>query len=258
MATAAVSLLAPVVSHAQLRLPGGLTRFEVGYSYPKAWADYKREDAVVNPFTGQTQHTSYSTRTASTFSFGATIGTYFPVARLGSKSSFAISVSLVEAMYSWDYPVTAFNGFDDEGGIVYSSDFGFSGMTMHMALPVGADFKFGCDALSDKAIRFCTTLGAGVYPSGSMTADFDNAGFGYGVTPFVKAEVGIMAGICMKLRVMATIGNMPFYDGKSNLSGWTNAATTSSLTGKQSVTVSLIFMPFSWGWKQTGWWNKGW
>ncbi len=255
-----MALLIPTVSRAQFffRIPKWMTRYEIGYSYPMAWADYSRTDQFTNPFTGQVQTSNYNTRTSSKFSFGASIGTYIPVARLGSKSMFAISITMTEAMYSWDYPVSSFNGFDEDGSVIYSSDFGFSGMTMQLGLPVGADFKFGCDALSDKAMRFCGTIGAGVFPSGSLTADFDNAGFGYGVTPFVKLEAGVMAGICMKLRIMATIGNMPFYDGNNSLTGWENAQTQSSLIGKQSVTASLIFMPFSWAWKKTGWWNKGW
>jgi hypothetical protein len=162
-------------------------------------------------------------------------------------------------MYYWDYTIRAFDGFDEQGNVRYAPDYGISGMSMQVGLPVGGDFKFGCDAMLDKAHRFCSTIGAGVMPSAAVTADFDNAGFGLGVTPYVKLEAGIMAGICMKLRVVATFGRMPFYDANTDLSGFEDYAKTSAtLIGKQSVTASLIFMPFSWGWKKAGWWNKGW
>ncbi len=174
---------------------------------------------------------------------------------------FAIGVDILYHGYLWDYRAPLFSGFDfdDDGnisGYQYSSDYYFDGMTVHMAMPIGGDFKFGCDALADKSIRFCGTIGAGAYPSISATVDASDAGFGFGVNPYAKAEFGVMAGICFKIRAMYTFGNIPFYTEGNSISSFAGFDSRSSLTGKQSLTLSLIFMPFAWNWKESGWWNS--
>lgn len=247
-------------SNAQFRLPGIIQRYQMGYSYPMAWAEYKRTDRVTTA-DGSKFDSTITSKTHSKFSFGGLVGTTIPVKRLGEKSMFAISIDMLYNGYLWDYRAPMFSGFDfdDNGeitGYQYSSNYYFDGMTVHMALPVGGDFKFGCDALADKSIRFCGTIGAGAYPSISATVDASDAGFGFGVNPYAKAEFGIMAGICFKIRAMYTFGNIPFYTEGNSLSSFTGMDSKSSLTGKQSLSLSLIFMPFSWSWKESGWWNS--
>ncbi len=151
----------------------------------------------------------------------------------------------------WDSKVPTFNG----NGF---SDFTFSGGTVQMALPVGLDFKFGCDALGTKSRRFCTTLGFGVYPSYAMTSlDFNvDVDPNISVAPYAKFEVGIFAGICMKLRTIYSYGNFNYMEVNStekNELGEMSSKTT--LTGKSNLTVSLLFMPFSWKWSRAEWWN---
>jgi hypothetical protein len=258
IAVVAIMLLTSNVSRAQLwflrEVPEWLTRYEIGYSYPMAWADYSRADEFINPVTGKTQTSSLKIRTRSSSGFGLNVGTYFPVKRVGLNSVLAISVGLTEAAYTWSYPVSVADGFDESGNMRYaSSDDGFSGVSVQIGVPIGADLKFGCDAFSYKEMRFCGTVGAGILPAGAVTADYDNAGLGFGMTPYLKLEGGVMAGICMKLRVMVSMGKMPFYDDKHSLSDWEEVTTRSSLIGRQSVTASLILMPFSWRWQNRGW-----
>ncbi len=258
----AIILIAVLVSgglaHAQL--PGFFQRMQFGYSYITAQAEYKSKDMIVDANTGATYTKDVTSSVSSRFGYGGFLGSTIPVKRLGRKSMFAIGLDFTYNAYVWDYKVPMFSGYlyDSTGaieGLDYLADFAFDGVTVQMGLPVSADFKFGCDAITDKTVRFCSTLGAGVYPSMSATVDASNAGFGFGVTPFVKAEFGIMAGLCFKIRATYAFGNIPFYSEGANIYDWVNFKSTSSLTGKQAISLSLIIMPFSWNWNRTGWWN---
>jgi len=245
---------------AQAQLPGFFQRMQLGYSYTMAWAEYESKDHLVDENTGATYTKDVTTKVSSKFGYGGSLGSTIPVKRLGKKSMFAIGVDFTYNAYVWDYKVPMFSGYiydsvGDIEGLDYLADFAFTGATVQMGLPVSADFKFGCDAITDKTVRFCGTIGAGAYPSMSATVDASNAGFGFGVTPFVKAEVGIMAGLCFKLRADISFGNIPFYKEGASIYDWANFKSSSSLTGKQAVSLSLIIMPFAWNWNSTGWWN---
>jgi hypothetical protein len=238
------------------RLPGVLQRYEIGYSYSISNATYKKTDNW-NGSSGKLD-TSFSENVTSKAGFGAVIGTAVPLKRLGGKCMLALGIGYGYNMYTWDYKTPSFGGTytDGQGNVVYDfNQLPVSGISLQMSLPLSADFKFGNDAFLNKNLRWGTTIGAGVYPTAALTADFDNAGFGFGAAPFVKAELSFFAGICFKLRAQYAIGYIPFYDNKNSLSGWTGYDVKSSLIGKQQINFSLILMPFSWAWQERGWWN---
>src|SRR5690606_7935093 len=177
------------LAHAQL--PGFFKRLQLGYSYNMAWGEYNSKDELVDESTGSVYTKDVTTKVSSKFGYGGSLGTTIPIRQLGKKSMFAIGVDLTYNAYVWDYKVPMFSGyiFDSTGNIEdlgYLADFAFSGVSIQMGLPISADFKFGCDAITNKTVRFCGTIGAGAYPSMSATVDASNAGFGFGVTPFVK------------------------------------------------------------------------
>lgn len=239
-------------------LPGVLQRYEMGYSYSIATATYKRTET--GTFGNGTMDTSFSQNVTSKNGFGGMVGTAIPLKRLSDRCMLALGIGYTYNMYTWDYSTPSFSGLvkDDQGNTIYDfrNNIYFSGVSMQMGLPLSADFKFGNDAFLNKNVRWGTTLGVGVLPTASMTADFDNAGFGFGAAPFVKAELSFFAGICFKLRGQYAYGYIPFYDGKNNLAGWSGYNVKSSLIGKQQITFSLILMPFSWAWNERGWWNS--
>ncbi|WP_118973465.1 hypothetical protein [Taibaiella koreensis] len=237
-------------------LPGVLQRYEIGYSYSVATATYKRTEVANNGL-----DTSFSQNVTSKNGFGGMIGTAVPLKRLSDRCMLALGIGYTYNMYTWDYNTPSFSGVitDDNGNVVYDfrNSIYFSGVSMQMGLPLSADFKFGNDAFLNKNVRWGATMGIGVMPSAAMTADFDNAGFGFGAAPFAKAELSFFAGICFKLRAQYAYGYIPFYDGKNNLVGnWSGYNVKSSLIGKQQITFSLILMPFSWAWNERGWWNS--
>lgn len=240
------------------KFPSFLKRYEMGYTFPISMATY----STTNKWNDGLHDfdSTFTTNTTSKGLLGVTVGTSFALAKLSDRCMLALGVNLNYNMYLWNYNTPMFIGAltDENGQVLYEFDnsIGFSGASLQFGLPISADFKFGGEAFLRKKSRFSTTLGVGAMPAVAVTADFDNAGFGYGVTPFVKAEIGMYAGIGLKLRAMYGFGYLPFYTTENSLSGWTGYQVESSLIGKQTLNFSLIIMPFAWTWGEKGWWNS--
>ncbi len=228
------------------QMPGILQRTQLGYSIVMNSAEYEVKQKITDP--SFSKDTTYKYDMKTTASFGYTIGTYVPVTRLGRKSKLVWGVDFMYNMMLWDSKLRMY----DAGGNFYDAP--FSGATLQMALPTGLDFKFGCDALNVKNIRFCTTLGAGAFPSYSFTTldQMSSIDPQFGIAPYAKFEVGVFAGICVKLRAMYTVGNLSYMDERVKNSV---SDTRSTLTGTSNLTLSLLVMPFSWSWSREEWWN---
>ena len=237
-------------------LPGVVQNLELGYGYSKAWADYKRIDRAIRT-DGKLYDTTYSLSVSSKFGYSGSFGTSIPLKRLGRVSKLALGVSLVYNAYAWDYP-TANGAFLTDSGLRYdySKGFIFSSATLNTGLAISADFKFGTDALMDKQYHWSWTGGVGVMPSMNVTADFDNADAKFGVQPFVKTEVGFLAGIVVKLRLMYQMGPLTYLDTKPGTGFVPNSQQTIQLIGKGNFSASLILMPFSFMYKRGMWYNS--
>lgn len=242
-------------------LPNFIKRWEMGYSYSIASATYKSSETVTDAASGKKFTHNVNQDVRSKFGYGGFAGTYIPVARMGSGTLLAIGIDYAYNAYLWDYKVPEFNGFttDENGtvnGVTYSDPmFGFSAVSVQMALPVSVDLKFGGEATLEKYSRWTGTFGAGVHPSLNMTVDYGNAGFGTGITPFLKAEVGYKAGIVFKLRAQYAFGSVPFYSNANNILNMSGVESNSELIGKNAFSLSFVIMPFSFNWKEDGWWN---
>lgn len=247
LATALITLLLMSGSsyRASADLPGFLKRLQMGYSLITAsTADYEGRDYI--PFMGI--DTSYTHGVASKGGFGYTIGTSFPLAKLGQQSMMTLGVDYLYNAILWE---TALPRYGNLGVPTMA----FSGTTLQMALPIGLDFKFGGEAYAIKNKRFSATIGAGAYPSYAITSlDYDvDIDPQFSIAPYVKAEIGIFAGICMKLRVVSAFGSFNYMDMTSGDPAI--AQTNTVLTGSNTTTISLLVMPFSWTWKRYEWWN---
>lgn len=239
------------------RLPGFLERFQFGYSFVIANAEYTSKLSQLNffdPFNPITTDTTLKGTLNTKATFGITAGTFIPITQLGQKSSLNLSVDFVYNAMTWGATKDP-NGFGSLTGLDYS------GTTVQMGLPVGVDVKLGSDAVTDKAVRFCSTFGLGVQPSYNVTTLDMNVNIDpiFNVNPYVKAEVGMFTGFCWKLRAMYTLLDQKYLTYKQrgipdpNLPLITES--NASLTAKRHLTVSLIIMPFSLAWKRSEWWN---
>lgn len=237
---------------AEARLPGFLQRYQMGYSFVVASADYTTKSRFDNSvFPTLNIDTTYTGKLNTTAAFGVTAGTFIPLKRLGQKSSLNLTIDYVYNAMTW-------GATKDPAGIGALSTFNYSGMTVQMGLPVGLDLKLGADAVTDKAIRFCTSFGAGVTPSYNVTTLDLNFNIDpiFNVNPYVKAEVGIFAGICWKFRAMYTLLDQKYLTYKSSeQDAFSFSESNAEMKAKSHLTLSVIIMPFSWGWKRSEWWN---
>ena len=200
--------------------------------------------------------TSFSTEIKTVGGFGVTMGTHFPIVQLGEKSCLAITLDYLYNFMLWDGKTSSFNSFNDSlGTYIYDYDSPISGVTGHMGLPVGVDFKYGGEATLDKGNKFSMSVGTGLYPSLNATVfDFD-AGAQFKLQPYLKGEVGIHAGITFKIRALYTFGRINYINWSEDISGFDYFQTNgASLTSKSQLTLSLILMPFSWALQRSTWW----
>ena len=244
---ATASLLAATSTFAQYGIPRGPKCLEVGYTYGIAYGEFKYSLHSFNESTGIASDTSYTNNVTSKLGFGGFVGYYFPVAKLGPQNRLAITLSYMYNAYLWEGEAFAVSSSSRYGTTSIGSG------TVEMALPVGADYKIGCDALFDKTKRSCFSFGTGVYPSFGVTVFQGNGGFQFHARPFLKAEAGFFAGICFKARVIYIPGGMDYFNIEDNRSGYYESSVFKS---KGTLNLSLVIMPMSWKWGRSEWWGK--
>ncbi len=221
--------------NAEARLPKGLQRYQVGYSYPISISNYKISlaDTVIE-------------RTVKTKGgFGVTMGTYIPVAKFSEASQLAFSIDGLFNMLIWDMePV---NDVYYSGTSGYNKEYVITGGSMQIGVPLGLDLKFGCDAALEKSKGAGFTFGAGVMPTAALTAYEGEAGAVIRAQPYLKGELAVFAGICFKLRAVYAMGKFDYINATGEKSGYDDGEGV-TLTNKSTLTLSLILMPFSWAW----------
>lgn len=225
-------------------VPKGPKNFEIGYSYCTASAEFKYSANSFNEYTGTATDTSFTERLTSKSGFGGLIGYFWPVSKLGPKSRLAVGFNYMYNAFLWDG-----NTFEYSASTQYGTTSSGSG-TIEMALPVGADFKYGSDALADKSEKLCMSFGAGLYPSMDLTVYREVGSFNFHMRPYVRAEFGVFAGICMKLRATYVMGNIDYFSYGHDNPGDVEHTVFRS-TG--STMLSLVLMPFSWKFGRSEW-----
>ena len=224
--------------------------FEIGFSYCMATAEYKTSTRYFNDVTSEYFDSTHKETIKSKGGFGGMLGHHFPLIKMGEYSSISMSISYMYDALLWE-PATTNTYNNGQGGTTTNVE--LTSATIKMGLPIGVDYKFGCDAVSDKSRKLTASFGAGIYPALLLTAFYDQADAGFKLQPYIKGEIGIFAGICMKLRGTYTFGKVNYID-YSNNSDYYGSSTV--LKGKSAFTVSLIFEPLSFKWKRNEWWGN--
>jgi hypothetical protein len=233
----------------------GPSNTEIGYSYCVATAEFKYRDNNFNERTGRLTDTGFTQRLTSKSGFGAYAGYYWPVAKMNDMSRLSIGLGYMYNFYLWDGEIFSYASNGSYNSRTGSTNTGASvgSGTVELALPIGVDYKYGCDALKDKSHKFCASFGAGVYPSASVTVFKDNGGFAFRARPYVRAEVGMFAGICFKVRATYILGSSNYINYEDSGPGY-ETSTTFKSAGTAAFT--LILMPFSWKWNKAQWWGN--
>lgn len=249
--------MAPLLASAQSGLPKAMQRIEIGYSFPMTTAKFTQHTSLIDIFAETNTDTTFSKNYSTKGGFGITVGTYFPIVRLGENSSLNIALSYVYNAMVWDASIVHFNGYDSSAGMfTYNSNLVISALTVHMGLPIGLDFKTGGESILDRSKRFSFTLGTGIYPSMNATVFENFTGSKTKLQPYLKGEVGVFAGVNFKVRALYTFGNLNYIDYKENVGGDIFAYESSAkLTSTSTFTLSIIAQPFSFGWGKSEWWR---
>ncbi len=245
------------VAIAQPQLPEGLQRLQLGYSLPLTKATYTvRNYFFDESFQQNAVDTSFSKEISTVGGFGFTIGTYFPIVKLSEKAVLAISLDYLYNFMLWDGTTQSLTGYSDSlSAFTYDYDFPINGITGHMGLPFGVDFKYGGDATLDKSNKLSMSFGTGIYPSLNATVFDFSSGVQYKVKPYLKGEIGFHAGITFKVRALYSFGKIDYLSYSSTLGGdLFSQINGTSLTSKSQLTLSLLVMPFSWAWQRKEWW----
>jgi hypothetical protein len=250
-------VLLPALVFAQPRIPKGLQRFQIGYSFPMTSATYTTHSLIFDDFGDNNLDTVQSKDVKTKGGFGVTLGTHFPIVQLSDNSCLSISLDYLYNLLVWDADMVKIDGYDaTTGAYTYNSTYIISAATVHMGLPVGIDYKMGGEASLDRSNRTSLTLGTGFYPSMNATIFENNAGAKLKIQPYLKAEFGAFAGVNWKVRALYSFGRLEYIDYSSSLTGTGYAYEESaSLISKSSLVLSLMVQPFSFGWSKSQWWR---
>ena len=244
---AAAALLSATSSFAQFGAPRGPKCLEFGYTYGVAYAQYKYHNTSFDESTGKLTDTASSRNVTSRLGFGGLVGYYFPIVRVSANSRFAITLTYMYNAYLWEGSSFAISSDSRTGTSSVGSG------TVEMALPVGIDYKTGCDANFDRSKRSCASFGAGVYPTFGATAYNGSSAFAFHARPYLKAEAGFFAGICFKLRATYVPGAIDYINYSSTIPGHDEGT---SFRSRGTLNLSLILMPTSFKWSRSEWWGK--
>jgi len=184
--------------------------------------------------------------------FGGYIGTSIPFKATGHISLFAMDIGLNFNSLTWP----GLNMVYSDNEVTAPTPL-LNATTMQIGLPIGVEWKVGCDAIETRRLAFSASFGAGILPQLSMTTLADapdvKTNYGFNCAPYLKAEVGENLWLCTKFRFMATFGDVKLLDVNHALPGKTDGPFR--VVSHGNVMLSWIIMPFSPGWRETAWWN---
>ena len=219
--------------------------FEIGVSYTMATAEYKTTSKYFNYVTNEQADSVLKETIKTKAGIGGLLGHHFRLIKMGNFSSISMSINFMYDILIWEQASSYKDGYNNTASAYETA-------TVRMGLPIGIDYKLGCDAVGDRSKRLTGSFGAGVFPEMLLTSYLDQGKSSFKVQPYIKGEVGIFLGICMKLRGTYTMGKVNYVDYSSDKGYWN---TNAILKGKSSFTISLVLMPASLKWKKDEWWN---
>lgn len=188
---------------------------------------------------------------------GVTLGVNVPIAASGHISVWALNINAIANFYSW----SALNQSKSlEGTWTTPTNNELTASSIQVALPVGIDWKVGADAIHSQRLIWGASLGAGAMPHINITTlepssvnDLVPSQQNIGVNPYVKAEGALYMRTCFKVRVLYTMGNVELFNTHDRIPSYNDGPF--KLYNRNTLMLSLIWMPFSSRWGEYGWHN---
>ena len=180
-------------------------------------------------------------------SFAIHAGSFFPIALLGDNSTLAFSTELL-----FSYAEFAYDSIVIHPDVVYKKRVPY----LILGVPLSLDYKTGADVSLDKKRGQMFAIGAGMVPCLSTPAAVNRATQSsppFALLPFVKLELGAFVGLAFKLRAMAYLrGGIDVHKTEKNLYFIPDELNIRAKSG-YGYHISLIIMPFSYGWSGGKW-----
>lgn len=226
----------------------GYLGYEVGVFFSFADRDFAYSYNKVDANGVNQGETTYTKKMKSRV-IGFNAGSYVSLGNVTSRSCLA---------FDWGVTATLFS--DNTGSFVvttprvitnYSSTFRY----WQFGVPLCLDFKYGGEAIYDKAEAFSITLGAGLQPSLASGAVLATGKMVGKVSPMVKAEIGFFAGLQWKIKASYIYQSGVIYKAQNGDAGMESHPESGviTLTTKPSFNVGISFMPFSHDWDSSRW-----
>lgn len=186
--------------------------------------------------------------------FGGSIGCQVPFAAMGHISVLAFTVHAMFNYYTWK-DINYANNSDYTYKIPVNR---LNATSYQLSVPMGLNYKIGCDAIGTKRLKMCASAGGGFMPQLTVTTLSDTSTLvapkeQIGFTPFVTAEIGVFSGWCVKLKATYTMGNVELMNVGYKVPPYTDGPF--KLTTNSQAIFSLVLMPFSHRFRETSWYN---
>ncbi len=188
--------------------------------------------------------TSFTVQSRMVKSLSAYLGTSVPLAMPTDKSMLCLDIEANVLAGALTYDTVRVPLYYKDLALAETIPF------MVGSVPVSFNYKYGGDASLSKDHRTLLSAGAGIATSYIMIDDGTSSEALIKAVPFVKAEVGFVLGVAIKLRGTAYLGNY-------NLIDYTSPEVTTAMgvierkySGPLGYNLSVIVMPLSLGWEK--------
>lgn len=215
------------------RLYGGIGKFyipaEMTFKYVAI--DY-RDNTTID--------TTFKKHTRSRESWTAHLGTFVPISMVSDNSMIALNVEFVGRSVSLAYDSLLFLG---------ETKFMNPLETYMVGMPISIEYRQGGEVSLDRKDKMIFAFGGGIVPC-IVNSDDYNRVKPYKFTPFIKAEIGFVAGMAFKLRGTYYLGkskypNSSFFN-TNDIGAYDELHI--STEGTNGYSFSLIISPFAWAW----------
>jgi hypothetical protein len=199
---------------------------------------------------GQSIDTTLYLSSKASGSFGFSMGSFFPLARLGQDQALAVDWNTDIYWYSFKFNT-----------VQYSPEISANKHSEYILvdIPIALVFKTGGEVSQDRKKNPLFSFGAGFAPT-FIAGGYESAATLTGkMRTFVMAEVGMHFGVAAKLRFTYFPGDLELLNDETG--GLTEPNTSGSFSahgvGSSNFVVSLVFLPYSGKWGDEYNYNSG-
>lgn len=218
--------------------------YDIGYHIPISKATFKH--SFVNEVDGMYAGEKVISREIDVKGFGVSGNVYYPLFSLTEKSILAFNVGAIGNILKYDI---------GEVRTSTTAVYNWSFSSMQIGLPLCIDYKFGGEAIYDKAEKVSFTAGFGISPTVYASSFGPSSIVKFGVRPYVHAEIGFFAAIEWKVRASCLMNSTQFFRADNENAGLESMPYNSRFTmnSKPVFNIGFAFMPFSWDWENSRW-----